>query len=90
MPYTTREISENLFLVVGSDGAGIKNHLDAPIPPMSALIAEQLCADLNEISETEEYKLNESLVYCMISTMMALPDNRYELSAEPYIHWDRA
>jgi hypothetical protein len=46
--------------------------------------------DLNQISEKEKYKLNESLVYCMISTMMALPDNRYELSAEPYIHWDRS
>jgi hypothetical protein len=61
MPYTTREIAKNHYLVVGSDGAGIKNHLDAPIPPLSTNLAEQQCADLNEISEKEEYKLNEMM-----------------------------
>lgn len=90
MPYTLREISEDLYLVTNPEGQVILNHLNKPVPPLSAQVAGILCNDLNEIAG-REHQLNESLVYCMISTMMELPEHQYDdMDIAPAIHWDRA
>jgi hypothetical protein len=90
MQYTLREISEDLYMVTNPEGQVILNHLNKPVPPMSAQVAGILCEDLNEIAG-RDHQLKESLVYCMISTMMELQERQYDdMDIAPAIHWDRA
>lgn len=64
MPYTHREISEDLYMVTDSKGQVIMNHLNKPVPPLSAQVAGIPCDDLNEIAG-RKHRLKESLVYFM-------------------------
>jgi hypothetical protein len=56
--YTRKEISENAFQVLDSDGNTLKNHNGKPYPTLSTNISSNLIGDLNDICK-KYYKTNE-------------------------------
>ncbi len=57
--YTLKEITENSFEVIGSDGTILKNHNNKPYPYLSENISRNLIQDLNDIAK-RYYKTNEN------------------------------
>ncbi len=77
----------------GLNGSIIKTHLDTPYPGLSEDVATLLCEDLNSLplSSIEKGNLNTSLVYCVLSTLIAGgADYRFEIDLPFCIQWDRA
>jgi hypothetical protein len=57
--YARKEINENTFEVLGSDGSTLKNHNGKPFPKLSENISRNLIGDLNGICENR-YEIDEA------------------------------
>jgi hypothetical protein len=58
--FTRKEINDNTFEVLGSDGSTLKNHNGKPFPILSENISRNLIGDLNAICEIR-YKPEEGI-----------------------------